>query len=413
MSTIDPSRLYTQLQNTGLANKDTPLYQLIRELIGTLSKINIDINGVMKTSGPGSSNAIVERAVIQQLMMDDSNSFGGSDNDLMNMMLGGPSSTSTGGIFVPYHIFPTETFTVPLYKQALFAMNIVNDGILIVDGFLIEVDRSGGGSGGSIGLTGPMGIPGMDGLDGDDKWLSPVTNSYDNWNSFATSVTGTQNNFAILKAAKFNLVIWSGPTDVTFTGVADGLVGTYITFKNASTGATMYFANIDGGSSPPNRFRNLVTSVNTPTAVGGWVTYIHNGNEWQLVAHEQGDYITVTYNSGNFTASSGTWTVDSGDQLAFQYWIKGRECWFNIDLTSTTNTGGQVTLRVTLTGMPVIAFNKFAVVWVSDSGVDVTTLVEASTSHPTQLHFYKFGGGNWNANTNTLRLTAAGSYAIT
>jgi len=50
----------------------------------------------------------------------------------------------TGGIdpFVPYFIDAGETFTVPEFKQALFAMTIEVDpgGTLAVDGFLLEVD---------------------------------------------------------------------------------------------------------------------------------------------------------------------------------------------------------------------------------------------------------------------------------
>ena len=40
---------------------------------------------------------------------------------------------------VPYYIGPAETFTVPLYRQALFAMTIDVEGTLDVDGYLIEV----------------------------------------------------------------------------------------------------------------------------------------------------------------------------------------------------------------------------------------------------------------------------------
>ncbi len=40
---------------------------------------------------------------------------------------------------VPYYIAPGDTFTVPLYKQAPYVMEIDNDGTLIVDGYLLEV----------------------------------------------------------------------------------------------------------------------------------------------------------------------------------------------------------------------------------------------------------------------------------
>lgn len=53
-----------------------------------------------------------------------------------------PSSTVINdvGTMVPYFIASGSTFTVPLYKQGLFSMTIDVEGILIVDGFLIQVD---------------------------------------------------------------------------------------------------------------------------------------------------------------------------------------------------------------------------------------------------------------------------------
>jgi len=41
--------------------------------------------------------------------------------------------------FVPYYIPVSTTFTVPLYKQALFSIPIINDGTIIVDGYLVGV----------------------------------------------------------------------------------------------------------------------------------------------------------------------------------------------------------------------------------------------------------------------------------
>lgn len=229
---------------------------------------------------------------------------------------------------------------------------------------------------------------------------------------FTTTTTG---NIDDLDFSNADLIRMNNASLSTLRGLKAGYAGQRVTIVSIGAGE-VDLAHQNAGSSANNRLLNVVTSVSTPLAAGaGTATFQYDATtlRWRIVNHDQGDYITVAYAAGNFTASSGTWTVDSGDQLSFQFWIKGRECWYNLDLASTTNTGGQVTMRVTLTGMPVIAFNKFAVVWASDGGVDITTLVEASTGHSTQLHFYKFGGGNWNANTNTMRVTAAGSYAIT
>lgn len=50
----------------------------------------------------------------------------------------GPQAGADG--MVPYFIDTGETFTVPEFKQALFAMTIDVLGTLAVDGYLIEVD---------------------------------------------------------------------------------------------------------------------------------------------------------------------------------------------------------------------------------------------------------------------------------
>jgi len=47
--------------------------------------------------------------------------------------------SSTDGL-VPYYIAPGDTFTVPLYKQALFKTTIEVDGFLVVLGQLLGVD---------------------------------------------------------------------------------------------------------------------------------------------------------------------------------------------------------------------------------------------------------------------------------
>lgn len=54
-----------------------------------------------------------------------------------------PLATQTvvsGAAMVPTYIGPTETFTVPENRQALFTVPIDNEGILDIDGVLEEVD---------------------------------------------------------------------------------------------------------------------------------------------------------------------------------------------------------------------------------------------------------------------------------
>jgi len=133
---VDPARLYSALLNTGLQSKDPPLYQVIYQLIGQMIKLTVNTAGI--TSGGGSGATIQNiTQVIQRIDFGDGGGGGGGDGDV-----GPPGLRGIEGVngMVPYYIGPGNTFTVPLYKQALFEMNIDNEGFLDVEGFLIEVD---------------------------------------------------------------------------------------------------------------------------------------------------------------------------------------------------------------------------------------------------------------------------------
>lgn len=70
---IDPSRLYAPLLNTGLQQKDQPLYQVIRDLIGNVVSIN---NKIAPSSG-GSSTTILQTNITQYLGLSDGDSGNG------------------------------------------------------------------------------------------------------------------------------------------------------------------------------------------------------------------------------------------------------------------------------------------------------------------------------------------------
>lgn len=159
---IDPSRLIYQLQNTGLQNKDNPLYQLLFQMIQIVSGLDHSVTAI---SGSSSGGTIVNVLGFPPLSQDSA--ADGLLNELLSIpgrdgiigrdgaqgppgmdgqdaddpiMLPGPQGIDGANGMVPYYISPTETFTIPLYKQALFSMNIDNEGIIDLEGFLIEVD---------------------------------------------------------------------------------------------------------------------------------------------------------------------------------------------------------------------------------------------------------------------------------
>lgn len=132
MATV-AARLYAILQNTGWQQKDFPTYQFLRALIDNVVALQNSSSG----SGGGGSTTIIEVSnnLLNPLLiegLDGEDGFPGPPG--INGSGSGDSS------FVPYFIASGETFTVPLYDQALFSMNIDNEGILDIEGFLIEVD---------------------------------------------------------------------------------------------------------------------------------------------------------------------------------------------------------------------------------------------------------------------------------
>lgn len=58
---FDPARLKHQLLNTGLQNKDNPLYQVIYLLIDALSKLNAQVNGIASSTTTGPTTTIIQQ----------------------------------------------------------------------------------------------------------------------------------------------------------------------------------------------------------------------------------------------------------------------------------------------------------------------------------------------------------------
>jgi hypothetical protein len=91
---FDPSRLLTQLQNTGLQNKDNPLFQLLRSLIGSVSQLTTAAASASGSSGSGTT--IVHNETINNIvsMLDDDSDSESEDEIIAPFAI----STSIGGL---------------------------------------------------------------------------------------------------------------------------------------------------------------------------------------------------------------------------------------------------------------------------------------------------------------------------
>lgn len=93
---FDPSRLLVQLQNTGLANKDNPLFQLLFQMIRALTDLFTLVNSLTGGGGGGGGGSvIINNTTIQQMIPPPSRNdmIGGSRTLIMGIPTGAISQS--------------------------------------------------------------------------------------------------------------------------------------------------------------------------------------------------------------------------------------------------------------------------------------------------------------------------------
>lgn len=115
-----------------------------------------------------------------------------------------------------------------------------------------------------------------------------------------------------------------------------------------------------------------------------------------------GEWQSVAYSAGNFTAGgSMTWTVDSGDQVAYSYMLIGHTLFLAATLNTTT-VGGTLgnELRVAVPGGFTCANSAtLGAIRAFDSGTD-TVGFAAAQSGAAYVRLFRGGFSNWAASTN-------------
>lgn len=154
--------------------------------------------------------------------------------------------------------------------------------------------------------------------------------------STLTSVsTGTQNDWAPGISGN-TLILWSGVSNLTVTGLSGGTTGQIVTIKNIGS-QVAFFSHNAGGSLAANRLQNVATAVTTGIGVDGFISYIYSGTDWEQFDFEPGAGV-------NFTpvwSNTGTANTLGNGTLTGRYWQNGRRVNFHIILTwgSTTASG--------------------------------------------------------------------------
>jgi hypothetical protein len=273
----------------------------------------------------------------------------------------------------------------------------------------VNAAGKGAGGGGSITCGVTAAVAGGDGSDGMIliyEYSAEGAIGGGSGGDFSQTTVTTTGNIDDLTLPASNVVLlrMNNASLATLRGMIPSKTNQVVIIS--SINAEVDLAHQNTGSAVNNRLINYVTSGITPLAAGvGTATYQYDQTteRWRLVSHEQGAWIDIPFSAGNYTGrGSMTWTVAA--QNEFSYYIKGRNCSLNINVSSTT-VGGTLntTLLVTLpNGYTLVTGERIVnTCRVSDNGTVAAGFFEArddisTTAVGTRL----MSGANWAASTN-------------
>lgn len=112
---------------------------------------------------------------------------------------------------------------------------------------------------------------------------------------------------------------------------------------------------------------------------------------------------TVAHSGSNFTASSGSWTVDSGDQKEFSYWVIGDVMTVTFSLEDTSFSGTPLEAYITIPGSFSVASGVRAVVCIDATVAGSATDVGRArvVTGANQIVLFRRDGSNWSGTNNT------------
>jgi hypothetical protein len=137
-------------------------------------------------------------------------------------------------------------------------------------------------------------------------------------------------------------------TLLTIQGITAGIDGQHLRIYSIGAGQ-VDLVHQSGSASAALRLVNFATSGNTSLAAGaGTADYVYDTTaaRWRLLTHDQGAWITPTYAGGNYTAATGTWTVDSGDVTTQAYFLRGRTLTVTFYLVTTSVSATPASLSI-------------------------------------------------------------------
>src|SRR4026209_114580 len=219
--------------------------------------------------------------------------------------------------------------------------------------------------------------------------------------STAPTTTGTQTALAIPSGTGDLVLYLNNATLLTIQGIAAGVANQTLTLVSKGAGQ-VDLAHLHASGTALGKLKLFATSGLTSLAAGSGVAvfeYDATVTQWRLLAHDQGAWITPAYAGTDYTAATGTWTVDSGDVIELRYWLKGRTLFVKVWLLTTSVSATPAELRRAIPGGFTVAGNDtITPLQVANAGGGAAV---GMVSVGATIAFYSsIGGAGWSAATN-------------
>ncbi len=171
-------------------------------------------------------------------------------------------------------------------------------------------------------------------------------------------------------------------------GIATPITGLLSDPVNLATQVTGTLADGNLSSNVPLKNQNSV--------ITGVYEFNNNFKQYGRTAKSL-EWTSVPFNAGNFTASAGSWTVDSGDVLVQEIAYDGLTMWMAFTIVSTDVSTTPSDLRIAIPNGEVADFRMDAFGFCSDAGATPIGLTITTAAGGTVLSLGKLGSAAWTA----------------
>jgi len=232
--------------------------------------------------------------------------------------------------------------------------------------------------------------------------------------SSAPTTTGTSTALAIPSGTGPLTLYLNNASLLTVQGIAAGIADQLL-FVFSKGAGQVDFAHNHASGTALGKLKLFATVGLTSLAAGSGVAvfqYDGTATIWRLVAHEQGAWITQAYNAGDFTASSGTWTVDSADCVNFSYRLDGRtlSMMCEIELTSVSATPGNLYIAIPA-GLVSKAASHTLALDIFDNGTGVPGMIYAPPGG-TLVRVFRYDVGAFAVSVNNTSLYGQAKFEV-